>query len=252
MHDVLIYPVGSTKACQFAASFLEQKGYRLVDHPTPEVTHLMLDAPSFSPGGALRGGGDLKAMLSMLPESITLVGGNLAHPGLEGYASIDLLQDEMYLARNGAITAHCALQVAAEKIETVFTDTPVLVIGWGRIGKCLGQLLKAAGAPVTIAARKESDRAIIHALGYPALDTRELPACASRFRLLFNTAPDLLLNKEQLDLCKNCVKIDLASKPGLEGSGVIWARGLPGVYAPESSGMLMAQTIQRKIKEVSP
>jgi hypothetical protein len=41
------------------------------------------------------------------------------------------------------------------------------------------------------------------------------------------------------------VKIELASSPGLEGDDVIEALGLPGKYAPETSGKLIARTILR-------
>ena len=47
----------------------------------------------------------------------------------------------------------------------------------------------------------------------------------------------------------NALKIDLASKPGIGGSDVIWARGLPGKDAPESSGELIAKTIIRLMEE---
>jgi hypothetical protein len=45
------------------------------------------------------------------------------------------------------------------------------------------------------------------------------------------------------------LKIDLASQPGIGGNDVIWARGLPGKNAPESSGKLIAQTVLRKLEE---
>lgn len=245
MGNMLVYTIGSTAACRYAAGFLEKAGIGLVDHPSPEVTHLLLDVPGFGADGTLRGGGDVKEILKMLPSGITVVGGNLSHPALEGYQTLDLLKDAAYLAENAAITADCALQVAAPNMVTTFAGSPALVIGWGRIGKCLGQLLRAMGTEVTIAARKETDRAMVRALGFKAVDiggiSKVLPWC----RLIFNTAPELLLHKKQLALYKNCVKIDLASKPGMEGEDVIRARGLPGVYAPESSGKLIADTFLR-------
>lgn len=122
------------------------------------------------------------------------------------------------------------------------------MIGWGRIGKCLGKLLGSMGADVTVAARKESDRAMVNALGYGATDlSRAVP---SRFRLIFNTAPAPVLSAQQLQTCpRNCVKIDLASSRGLEGDDVIWARGLPGKMLPESSGKLIADTVLRLISK---
>lgn len=249
MDKILVYPIGKTAAAQYAVEALHSLGVSLVDHPTPEVTHLLLDVPSFGPDGALRGGGDLERILQMLPRYITVVGGNLQHPVLDGYRCTDLLKDPDYVAKNAAITADCALQVAAPQLTTAFAGCPVLVIGWGRIGKCLAQLLKAIGANVTVAARKVSDRAMLQALGYSAADPGKLTPLLPHFRLIFNTAPVLVLDAAALALCKNCVKIDLASKPGLEDKNVIWARGLPGIHAPETSGKLIAETFVRLYKE---
>lgn len=249
MDSIRIFPVGNTSACRWGAAFLEKAGICLVDHPSPEVTHLLLDVPSFAADGTLRGGGELSSLLRMLPPDITVAGGNLKHPALAEYRTLDMLEDAQYLAVNAAITADCALQVAAPLLNTTFADAPALVIGWGRIGKCLGQLLKSTGADVTIAARKETDRAMLRALGFSTADTASLAGILPRFRLIFNTVPEMLLREEQLAPCRQCVKIDLASKPGMEGSGVVWARGLPGVHAPESSGKLIAETFLRLFRE---
>lgn len=249
MKNMLIYPVGNTKACLFAAGFLQREGISLVDHPSPEVTHLLLDVPSFDAEGRLRDGGDLKLLLSMLPEEITIVGGNLCSFVPDTYHTVDLLQDPAYLARNAAITADCAVQVASSLLETTFADTTTLIIGWGRIGKCLGQMLKNLGCPVTVAARREADRAILRALGYEAVDIGEIPERIQTFRLIFNTAPEKVLEQDVLKQCRQCVKIDLASKQGLVDSDVVWARGLPGVYAPESSGKLIAESFLRLCRE---
>ena len=67
--------------------------------------------------------------------------------------------------------------------------------------------------------------------------------------LVFNTAPSLLLSREMTARCPDCLLIDLASQPGMQGDDVLWARGLPGKMAPESSGKLIAETILRLWKE---
>ncbi len=249
METMLVYPAGSTKACQYASSFLQNAGIAIVDHPTPEVSHLLLDVPSFENTGLLRGGGDLKELLRMLPSDITVIGGNLNHPVLQSCKTLDLLQDAGYLARNAAITAECALQVAADHMETTFTDSPALIIGWGRIGKCLAQLLRALGTDVTVAARKETDRAMLQGLGYRAVEIESIPAYLSKVKLIYNTVPAMIIHKEHTALWRTSVWIDLASKPGIEGNDVIWARGLPGIYAPESSGKLIAETFLNAYKE---
>lgn len=249
LEHILIYPIGTTDACAFAGSFLEKAGYSLTDHPTPEVTHLLLDVPSFAVDGSLRGGGSLLPILERLPPGITLIGGNLKHPAITGYPVLDLLRDENYLAQNAAITAQCALRVADPLLSRVLTETPVLVIGWGRIGKCLTKLLTGMGCSVTVAARNPKDRAIISALGWKSVDIPDIPGILSDIGLIFNTAPAPVLGADILNKNRNCLKIDLASSPGLSGSDVVYARGLPGQYAPESSGRLIAETILRHLRE---
>lgn len=247
MHNNLLYPIGVSESCRYASIFLEEAGFCLTDHPEPEITHLLLDVPSFGSDGLLRGGSDLKQMLRMLPKSITLIGGNLNTDSIEDYHKIDLLKDPFYLAKNAAITAECAIQVAAPHLKTTFADTPALILGWGRIGKCLAKMLASLNCHVTVAARKESDRAMLAALGYQAIDFPQISQTLRHCRILFNTVPDLSLHSDLPDTWKNGIALDLASYPGLQGKNTIPARGLPGIYAPESSGRLITETILRFI-----
>ena len=249
MDSVLFYPIGSSESCLCASRYLIETGVAITDHPSPDVTHLLLDVPSFDTDGNLRDGTDLKHLLRMLPKKITIIGGNLDWEYLSGYRKMDLLQDPLYLAKNAAITAECALQAAAPYLKTTFADSPALILGWGRIGKCLGKLLSEIGCPVTVAARKESVRAMLNALGCGAVNFSEVPQILRQVKILFNTVPDLPLHSSLLDHWKNGVAIDLASYPGMKGDSVIPARGLPGKYAPESSGKLIAETVLRLYKE---
>ncbi len=243
MESILVFPVGSTKACQYCCRFLTNAGISLIDHPSPEVTHLLLDVPSFQENGQLRGGGFVEDILPMLPHSITILGGNLNHSALAGYQKRDLLQDPCYLAENAAITADCALGVAGKELPVIFSGCRVLVIGWGRIGKCLARLLKALDCKVSIAARSAADLAMIQALGYEALHTGQLSAAPAKFRVVYNTVPAPVVSTASPIGADDCVWVDLASKEGILGDGAVCARGLPGIHAPESSGALMAKTI---------
>ena len=251
MKHTLLYPIGTTESCLFAASILKDQGFAFTDHPSPEVTHLLLDVPSFRSDGKLRSGEDLRTLLSMLPADIMVVGGNLSDPLLSEYATMDLLMDPQYLAMNAAITADCAIRIAGTHMKSTFFDSPALILGWGRIGKCLASYLKALGCPIAVAARKNSDLAMIQALGYSPVPFESIPDLVSEYRLLFNTIPALVLNKDTLAHCHNCTMIELASTTGLDHPDVIIARGLPGSHAPESSGRLIANTFSRLWKENS-
>ncbi len=246
MDSRVYYPAGSTEAIACAARALRRRECAVMCKPDASVTHVILDVPSFAPDGSLRGGGSFDALLASLPENITVIGGNLMGHIPETIPFIDLLQDPMYLAQNAGITAHCALQVAMNALPVTLEGSPVLVVGWGRIGKCLAALLKQLGANVAVSARKETDCAMLLALGYTIQPFYDAPYGPLDYRVIFNTVPAPVLTVEFLRACPaDCVKIELASTQGFAGSDVIVARGLPGKYAPESSGELIARTILR-------
>lgn len=247
MEKGLIYPIGATEAVRRAAQILPLP---LIDHPAPEVTHLLLDIPSFRPDGKLRSGEDLGDILPRLPENITIIGGNLNHPLTKSYRQIDLLQDPQYLAENAYITAECTLDITLPRFGGLIRGCPVLILGWGRIGKCLARLLQDMGAEVTVAARKETDRAALVSLGFEAVDMSLTGVESSKFLIVFNTVPAPVLDSRQVRAFRaDCLKIDLASTCGIEGADVVTARGLPGIYRPQASGALISRTLLRLLNE---
>lgn len=236
LKDICIFPAVQTGATGYAAKALRCRGLRVVNEPCDEVTHLLLPVPSRI---------DVQPLLAQLPDDVTVIGGNLEFPD-----SIDLLKDERYLAKNAMITAHIAVRLATERLKVILAGCPVLVLGWGRIGKCLTGLLQALGANVTVAARKPADRAMAEALGNQSCDLLTLKYNMRRFRVIFNTIPSPVLGEEELSRCRDdCVKLELASTDGMVGHDIIIARGLPGKYAPESSGNLIADTVMRLLTE---
>lgn len=250
MKHVTIFPFGGTQALPIAAGALQSRGVTIAGKPTDEVTHLLLPVPAFDADAAVRGGGDLEEILKLLPRDITVFGGNLTHPTLAGYEKCDLLQDAHYVAENAELTAQCALRLLLNLLPVQLRGLSVLVIGWGRIGKCLGKKLQLLGAKVSVAARKETDRAMLRALGYEVLSMEQMRGAISQMRVIFNTAPTPVLSREELKKCSSdCLKIDLASVCGMDGTNVIWARGLPGKDLPEASGLLIADTVLRLLEK---
>lgn len=246
MNDFYILPYGDSNAFHYAIPVLQQADYMILSAPCKSVTHLLLPVPSFLSDGKIRGGRNLEPLLKELPADITVIGGNLSHPALSGYKTVDLLQDPLYLAKNANITAHCAIRLAMQHLPCILEDCPVLIIGWGRIGKCLAQLLQRLGSNITVAARKQADQAMLQALGYSAISVCEINS--DDYKLIFNTVPYMVLP----NCTGNALKIDLASQLGVGGEDVLWARGLPGKDAPESSGYLIAQTVLNILRREQP
>ena len=225
MRAVTILPMADTPAIRSAARELEKQGVNIAPTFSEKVTHILLNVPT------------KEVDLSELPAGVTVIGGNL-----EGnFPKMDLLRDEQYLAENAALTADCALRLLGSHLPVAFRDCPILIIGWGRIGKCLASMLKALGAQVTVAARKPSDLGMLTALGYRTVEIGNIDP--TPYRAILNTAPAPVLSPGG-----TAVKIDLASRLGLAGDDVIWARGLPGKMLPESSGQLIARGVLRHLE----
>ena len=248
MNNHLFYIGADTAALRCTRAYLMEQGLAIAPAPSRNVTHLILNVPTFSPDGSLVGGGDAAEILSRLPVGVTVIGGNLTSPIFKDHSTWDLLKNEAYLAENAAITAECALQLAMNQSPATIRGASALVLGWGRIGKCLSKLLGAIGVNVTVAARKEADIAMAQALGYSGISLKNIAPELPRFRILFNTIPAMVMPDSVSSLCPdNCLKIDLASTSGIGGSDVISARGLPGKMAPETAGHLIAKTIIREV-----
>ena len=225
MDKMNIYIVPGNAATEQAGRFLQEAGVTVTCKLCPKATHWLLPVPT-------------KIQVDA-PPGVTVIGGNLAVPGM------DLLKDPFYLAENAAITARCAMKLIGKQLDGL----PVLVLGWGRIGKCLGKFLTEAGAEVTIAARKDADVAMVRALGYGGIFLHEAPPLLPRFDAVINTIPAMVLSASG---CReDCVLLELASQPGMTGGNIMDGRGLPGKYAPEESGRLIARTILRLCEEES-
>ncbi len=243
MNGYLFTTAGRSGALNHCVRILQENGISFTSESMDSVTHILLPVPSLDADGHIKGDGFLPDILWGLPPTATVIGGNLPTELLAGHPCIDLLQDEEYICQNAYITAHCAMALAAERLDTTFRGCRCLIIGWGRIGKCLADVMARLEANVTIAARKHKDRAMLEALGYHAVSIADVDP--TNYDLIYNTAPQLILPD-----CKgSALKIDLASREGITGPDVIWARGLPGKMAPAAAGNQMAQRILYYIKE---
>lgn len=227
-----------TEALRHTANYLTELGIHVINQSAPDVTHLLLPVPSFTGGD-----GYLAHVLAELPDGVIISGGNLNSPLLQGYACVDFLQDPYYLAENAAITAGCAVEILHRKLGSSLAGKSAMIIGWGRIGKCLGSLLRKLASDVTITARQPGDLAMIRALGCRSIHTADAANEARRFDIIVNTVPELLIPNIQAK--PDAVLLELASKPGMTGENIINGRGLPGKMAPEKSGKLIAETFIR-------
>jgi dipicolinate synthase subunit A len=169
---------------------------------------------------------------------------------------VDLLEIEELTIQNCIITAEGAIQVAMEESTFCLHDSNVLILGYGRIGKILANMLTGFGCRIYCEARKDSDLAYINAYGYVPIRLAELENYLDKFSYIFNTVPATILDSNRLDHIKqDAIIIDLASSPGgidyeyakKRGIKAILALSLPGKVAPLASAKYIFDAILGKI-----
>lgn len=176
----------------------------------------------------------------------------------KGVMCCDFMKDECLAVYNSIATAEGAIAEAITKSPLNLNKSRCMILGYGRCGKTLAAYLKGMFCHVTVCARRKEvrEKALItvdHVCDFSQLE-KELPECL----FLFNTVPEMILGKDKLRVVnsKVCI-IDIASAPygvdfeaaGELGINAHLCSGLPGKYAPEASGEIMASMLTDRIYE---
>ena len=165
---------------------------------------------------------------------------------------IDLMQDEKLAVLNCISTAEGAIEVAIRNTEKVIHGSNILILGFGRVSKVLAKKLKGLDVNVACAARKKEAFAWIRAYGYELIDINNMKENLSKFDIIFNTVPELILNEEKIKYINSkCLLIELASLPGgidrvavkNKNIKVIEALALPGKVAPVTTAKYIEEAI---------
>ena len=193
--------------------------------------------------------------------SKTLIAGGISEAVYEiskGIEIIDIMKREELAVLNAIATAEGAIQIAIHETDKNLHGSEVLILGFGRIGKVLAKKLEGLSAKVTCAVRKNEDFAWIEAYGYKSININNIKEDLGQFDIIINTVPHMILSEEKIKYIKrDCLLIDLASKPGgIDQEEVkrqklkfIWALSLPGKVAPTSSAKYIKDTIYNILKE---
>lgn len=169
-----------------------------------------------------------------------------------GVRFCDYFDREELAVKNAVPTAEGAIAIAMDETPFTIHGSSCLIAGYGRIGRVLAKMLRGMGANVTVSARKFQDFAWIEAEACRTVQTGEISKTAGEYDIIFNTVPYPVINGEVLrSVKKDCLIIDLASKPGgvdfecakTLGLNTIWALSLPGVVAPKTAGIIIKDTI---------
>lgn len=167
----------------------------------------------------------------------------------------DYLSREDVCLKNAVPTAEGAVMIALSELPVTLSGLKILIVGMGRIGTALTEILKGFGADVTAAVRNEGGAARARLHGVKSVRTEEI---GGEWGLIFNTVPMMIFDSDKLSkLRRDTLIIDLASKPGgvdlaeAESLNIktIHALGLPGKTAPVTAGEIIAESIIDTLKK---
>lgn len=211
------------------------------------------DPPRFKGAGMIT-----EEILAFAPSDARVFACGPMHPHVADVRLVDLWSDEALLLENARLTAEGAVASAMRASSCCVRDMRCLVIGWGRIGQALTEILVALDAQVTVASRTRVNRLRAAERGAEAADTASVGEALPGHRLIFNTAPELVLDAAALSHAdRDAMLIDLASVPYGIDLHAAWALGLrawrepglPGRYCPQSAARALLSAIERHGKE---
>ncbi|KJS23433.1 MAG: hypothetical protein VR72_01030 [Clostridiaceae bacterium BRH_c20a] len=198
-----------------------------------------------------------------IPNEIPIFVG-VAKPFLKEWARfyqkklIEIAELDEIAIPNSIPTAEGCLQMAMEKLSITIHGSNSFVIGFGRCGRTIARMLGALGAKTTVFARKTADLARIKEMGLNAYNLDQLTGLLPQADLIINTIPIQILTENRLEVTnREALIIDIASAPGgtdfqaAEKLGIeaILAPSLPGLVAPKTAGLILAEALPKLILE---
>lgn len=204
-----------------------------------------------------------RELMELLPRGTPVFVGLARKPLREltsqiGLELVELMKFDEVAILNAIPSAEGALQMAMEKMPITIHGCNAVVVGFGRTGQTLAQLLLAMNAKTTVIARNPTQQARAIAIGALTGDFEELVNCLEVVDVIFNTVPALVIDQNILArLPAKTLIIDLASAPGGTdfdkarelGIEAVLAPGLPGKVAPQTAGMILARVVPRELMQ---
>lgn len=130
---------------------------------------------------------------------------------------IDIMQKEEFVVLNVIPTVEVTIEIILKNNQNkIINGMECLIMGFGRIGKVLAHKLQGLVENCTCLVTNEVEKAWTIAYGYKNVDLNYIknkPSNLSKYDIIINTIPQILLKEELRNVNKETLLIDLASKP---------------------------------------
>jgi len=164
--------------------------------------------------------------------------------------------DEELILKNAELTAFGLIRLLEEmKLEKA--TCKFAVTGFGRTAKAISNALEANGLDFTVTARSEEAESTAKSMNFSFVKLDSFTDKSGEFDIIINTVPALIFDRQKLSaLNAGAIIIDIASAPfGVKKEDaeacnikLIRALGLPGKYAPDKAGALIADRLEFYLK----
>ena len=167
---------------------------------------------------------------------------------------VNLWEDEALLRENAYLTAEAAVASAMRRTKLAMSGLRCAVIGYGRIGRSLTEILLNLGAKVTVISGRDAKRRAARETGAEAAALADIASALPGQDVIFSTPPATVIDEAALkSVDAGAILIDLASPPygfDLEAARSLNLHacrepGLPGRYCPLSAARAIYSAVLR-------
>ena len=167
---------------------------------------------------------------------------------------VNLWEDEQLLRENAYLTAEAAVAAAMRRTQLAMAGLRCAVIGYGRIGRSLTEILLNLGAKVTVISGRVAKRAAAREAGAETAVLTDVASALPGQDVIFSTPPATVIDESALrSVDADALLMDLASPPygfDLDAARALNLRasrepGLPGRYCPLSAARALRSAILR-------
>lgn len=171
----------------------------------------------------------------------------------------NILENETFIVKNAYLTAEGALAYVILNTESSIRQMPVLVLGYGRVGKSVTKLLKDNYSIVSVATDDPVEYAIASIFSDNVYSLEGGKERLAEFSAVINTVPKRIIEEDTLRHANtSCFFLDLASAPGgidflaaaELGLKCMHAQGVPGKVCPRTAGTYIKDVIIAHLKKL--
>lgn len=201
----------------------------------------------------------IEDFLISLPNGCTIYSGNIPQYFIDkanekNISCVDILKDSNLAWENAYLTAEGLLSEIISSAPFSLKNSNVMIIGFGKCGSNIGNLLKPLCEKVFFYDHTDNNRSRLSSYGFKSIKYNEISDYIPKMNIVINTVPKNVLSEEHLSHASStAIFYEIASYPfgfhkdvfDEHNLRLVTCPGLPGKYSPKSAGEIISESILR-------